>query len=234
MIAGITKVRNESFIVKDTLEHFSEFCDHLFIYDDASTDDTVEICESFPNVTVHRGTVWDPNRFAAERDNRQVALQMAQDAGAEWIVCFDADERFVLPENWQGYDGVRMQLFDFYITPEDVHLPYTERKWLGPEFRSILMMYRNLPGIKFDIPDQREMRLPSSARILNAGYVKHYGKSISVEQWEDTCTYYETHFPEPYKTKWANRHGKAIHTDMSDFGAKLIQWEDRDRLGFRL
>lgn len=232
MIAGITKVRNEEEIIEDTLEHFLGFCDHLFVYDDASTDDTVDICREFSNVTVQEGKLWDPNRFRAERDCRQAALDMALLFDPDWIVQFDADERFELPEGWKKHDAVRMKLFDFYITPSDMHLPYTERIWLGPEFRTIIMMYRPFPKISFDHLDQREMRLPKGARVLNAGYVKHYGKAISVEQWEETCDYYAEHFPEPYKTKWANRRGKAVHVDyISDFGRPLITWDQKDQLG---
>ena len=232
MIAGITKVRNESLIIQDTLDHFGEICDAIYVYDDASTDDTPDICKAHPAVErVIRGVLWDKNRFAAERFNRQAALTAANEDRPEWIVCFDADERFELPDfDKSKYDAVRMKLFDFYITEEDVHLKYTERRWLGPEFRTINMMYRNGPSIAFTVPDQREMRLPAGYRTLNAGFVKHYGKAITVEQWEETCDYYAEWFPEPYKTKWANRRGKAIHTE-SDFGRPLITWEQKETHG---
>ena len=73
------------------------------------------------------------------------------------------------------------------------------------------------------------MRIPKRSKVLRAGYVKHYGKAISVEEWEKTCDYY-AEWPEPYGSKWAARRGKAIHTE-SDFGRPLILWEDKDRFG---
>lgn len=233
-IAGITKVRNESHIIQDTLDHFAQHVDGIYVYDDFSTDDTPDICEAHPAVSrVIRGTFWDPDRYAAERDTRQQALEAAQADDPDWILCFDADERIEMPnKDWTQYDGVRMKLFDFYITADDVDKHYSQRHWMGPEYRSILMLYRNLPRISFEFPDQREMRLPSK-RILNAGYVKHYGKAISVEEWESTCDYYANHFPEPYRTKWANRRGKAIHTK-SDFGRPLISWKQKETKGIPL
>ena len=95
------------------------------------------------------------------------------------------------------------------------------------------MLYRNMPGMGYDRPDQRETNLPPDARVAEVGWVHHYGKAISVEEWENTCRYYAEHFPEPYRTKWRSRMGRAIHTE-SDFGRELIRWEDRDRLGVEL
>lgn len=233
-VAGITKVRNESEIIEDTLDHFAELCDGIWIYDDASTDDTVDICLAHPVVQrVIRGAALDPDRPRAEQRNRQAVLAAAQLRRPDWIVCFDADERIELPEeDWTQYDGVRMKLFDFYITEEDVDKRYDERRWMGPEYREILMMYRNLPGIKFQHRDQREMRLRGNVNILRAGYVRHYGKAISVDEWEATCDYY-AEWPEPYSTKWKNRRGKAVHSK-SDFGRPLILWEEKDLYGMRL
>ena len=51
-----------------------------------------------------------------------------------------------------------------------------------------------------------------------------YGKSLSIEHWEETCDYYIKHFPfDTYGRKWTERKGKAIHTE-SDFGRQLYEW----------
>lgn len=162
------------------------------------------------------------------------ALDLARPDNPDWIIQPDADERIdELPEGWETSTGVVMKLFDFYITEEDVDLRYDERKWLGPEYRNILMMYRYTPSLRFEFHDQRIMRLRGPQQVLRAGYVRHYGKAISVEEWEKTCDYYANEWPEPYASKWKNRRGQAVHS-MSDFGRPLIQWDERDLYGVRL
>ena len=66
--------------------------------------------------------------------------------------------------------------------------------------------------------------------------VRHYGKAISVEEWERTCDYYAHHTAEPgLAEKWAARRGKAVHEYWtSDFGNKLIRWRERHELGIEL
>ena len=236
---AFSKVRNEASILKDTLDHVESLgVDGMVIYDDCSTDDTVAIAEAHPIVlAVVRGKRWDPHRFSAERDCRNAALRKAQEYDPQWLLCMDADERFEFPEDdsWKELGGLRMRLLDAYITPDDVDLPYTERTWFGPEYRDILMAYRNYKGLSFTRPDQREIILPGTSRSVQGGWVKHYGKAESVEQWESTCEYYATHFPEPYKSKWHARRGKAVKYDFkSDFGKDLIKWSDRELLSFRL
>jgi hypothetical protein len=125
-----------------------------------------------------------------------------------------------------------MKLFDYYITQSDIDKHYSQREFLGPEYRNILIAFRNLPTLDFSSPDQREVHLRSPGTVLNEGFVKHYGKAISVQQWEDTCMYYSRYFPK-YSAKWNKRRGKAVHT-VSSFGNQLIKWEEKDTKGFQL
>ena len=238
-IVGITRIRNEQEIIKDTLDHFSQFCNGgIYIYDDVSTDKTVEICRSHPAVKdIVLGKVWNPNRFDAEWQTRQAVLERAKMDNPDWFIYFDADERIEFDfteEVLKNYDAIWMKLFDFYITPEDKDLPYTARTKMGCEYRRIVMAFKNSPHLRYHIPDQRIVTLPPNAKMLEAGYVKHYGKAISIQQWEETCDYYASHFPEPYRSKWLKRKGKAIHTDKSDFGMPLIKWSEKETKGVEL
>lgn len=230
-LIGLTRIRNESAIIKDTLDHMSEFCSTVFVYDDCSTDDTVSICENHPIVSkVIKGSTWSPNRLVEEYSNRQqLFLEAKKILGSnDWFVYMDADERieFDWSELNDNIDAVRMKLFDFYITEEDKDLPYTERKWMGPEHRSILFAFRMGAAVGWHGLDQRECYLRGNSIIKSSGFVKHYGKAISIEEWESTCDYYIKYFPQHYRAKWLSRKGKAIHT-ISDFGKPLIKWEDR-------
>lgn len=241
MIVGLTLVRNEQEIILDTLNHMACFCDRIYVYDDVSTDNTVNICKSHPAVTdILIGTSWSTDRTMAETINRNRLLDHARkDAKAgDWFVYMDADER--IEYDWsriakidQSVVGIRMKLFDYYITQADQDLRYSERQFMGPEYRNILMAYRNLPNISYRGIIAREPSLKGIGNTINEGYVKHYGKAISVQQWEDTCNFYSSYFPPDYAVKWAKRKGKAIHTT-SSFGNPLIKWDEKEKKGILL
>lgn len=239
-IYGLLRIRNEEEILEDTLNHLSEFCSAVFVYDDCSEDNSPEICKNHPIVkSLILGKNWDINRERAEYQNRQAILNEAKKFADEddWFVYLDADERIEF--DWgnlcrygKEVIAVRMRLFDFYITPEDINENYYQRKYIGPEYREIIMAFRNLPSLKYEAPDQREVTLGKDGIIINAGFVKHYGKAISIEAWEKKCDYYSNYFPK-YSDKWLKRKGKAIHTK-SDFGFELITWAEKESKGFLL
>lgn len=235
MLLGITRVRNESDIIQRTLDHVSQYVDGIVVYDDCSDDNTVEICESHPKVlSVLKGKTWESDRDArmkAEGTLRQKAYEEAMKLGATYVYCFDADEYIEPTIDLKNLteDAYFFRLFDFYITEEDKDKDYTHRKWMGPEYRDILMIVKASPTTIFY---DRAPHIPNHPEHIMAGYCKHYGKAISEKEWEDTCEYYAKHLPEPYKTKWEGRRGKAIHT-ISDFGKELITWEEKDK-GIRM
>ncbi len=240
MIAGIMKVWNEIEIIEDALRHLSGLSSHMFVYDDCSDDGTAEVLEEwaseYGNLTVVHGDERSPDRPGAQGGLLNVILGHAKTAKPDWIIQIDADERLEIESlDLDRFDGFRFRLFDFYITPDDVDKPYQERLFMGPEFRDILMMYRAFPDMRYGWMDQREMwGYPKTYKITQGGFARHYGKAISVERWERQCDYYADNFPEPYKTKWALRRGKAIHDEgLSDFGHPLVRWENRHQ-GIRL
>lgn len=237
-VRGLVRVRNEEAIIKDTLDHLGTVCDDIYVYDDASDDNTVSICENHLKVKkVIKGTEWDSNRERAEYENRQTLFNSAREflSDDDWLVYIDADERLHFNQaifQFPDIDAVVMKLFDFYITEEDKDLPYTSRQYIGPEYRPILMAFRKRVAEGYTMPDQRECSLKSGARVAQDGSVAHYGKAVSIDQWNRTVDYYVNHFPK-YAKKWEQCRGKAIH-DKSDFGADLIKWEERFKKGYPL
>lgn len=242
-IRGLMKVRNEAATITDTLNNWAPFCTAgIYIYDDCSDDNTVEICRAHPAVkAVIEGEFWDPDREKAEWFNRQMALTRAkQDAGPDdWFVYMDADEHIYNFEQYELFldpkiKAIACRLYDIYITPEDKDKSYRDREWVGPEFRTIIFFFRNDPALRYSLPDQRIVTLPNDVgNIPIHGDIKHYGKGYSIEQWEATCDYYIKFWPK-YADKWRRRKGKAVHEEMlSDFGNKLIKWQDRNK-GFSL
>ncbi|MBK7632430.1 MAG: hypothetical protein IPJ23_17350 [Ignavibacteriales bacterium] len=65
----------------------SGFCTGgIFVYDDCSTDDTVLICKSHPNVKkIIQGSFWDKDRAKAEFENRQLLLLEAKNMQNQMI-----------------------------------------------------------------------------------------------------------------------------------------------------
>lgn len=238
---GLLRERNESAILQDTLDHLAGLCDEgIIVYDDASQDDSPEIAARHAAVRkVLQQDVWLANeRPDEETRHRATLVGVARQLKAEWALLMDADERLDLEGlNLQGlqtdgHDSLLMRLFDAYITPEDAEKPYIERRWWGPEYRLITFAFRLDPWVRYWMPDQREPF--GTTRPLLRGSVKHYGKAISVEQWEETCDYYLRHWP-AYAAKWAARKGKAIHGDYkSDWGRPLMRWGDRHEKGVHL
>jgi hypothetical protein len=241
-LIGITRLRNEALILRDTLDYVSKYADAIIAYDDASTDRTLEILRGHPKVAlvVTNGS-WEEDikaRRIAEGRHRGLLLQIARaQLQFDWMFCFDADER--VTDDLRGFlggprardcDGVRVRLFDAYMTPDD-HAPYQAdrellgfRRFFGPEQRDILMLWRNRPEVFF--AEQHAREPGGLERVRTDLYCQHYGKSLSVDHWEETCEYYLRHFPfDTYGRKWRDRKGLAIHTQ-SDFMRPLYEWGD--------
>ena len=240
LIVGMTRIRNEALILPDTLDYLATQVDAIVVYDDASTDDTVDILRKHPKVAlIVANQSWEKDvaaRKLAEGRHRGLLLDMARsELPHDWMFCFDPDERvtgslpsFVAGLEADASDAVRVQLFDAYMTPEDC-APYAPdlpllhfRKFYGPEQRDILMLWRNRPAINFSEGQGRTPVGVSNVKIDL--HCQHYGKSLSVDHWEETCDYYIRHFPfETYGKKWTERKGQAIHTE-SDFQRPLYEW----------
>jgi hypothetical protein len=240
-IIGMLRIRNEELILEDTLDYLSSFCDGIVCFEDASTDSTYQILKKTPKVlAVIRNFNWLPDpddRIKSETFHRYELLQLCKEYNPEWILCADADERiigdvrgFINSTESEYIDIVRISLFDAYITIDDQQ-PYRRganlcdfRSYFGPERRDIIMMWRNNNDITFQGLDCREPVFKESMRVTTAFHCQHYGKSLSIEHWEETCRYYIDHFPyEPYGRKWADRRGKAVHV-LSDFSTPLYLW----------
>jgi len=243
LLVGLTRMRNEALLLPDTLDYLAGHVDAIVAYDDASTDDTVEILRAHPKVAlVVANQAWEQDKDArklAEGLHRGLLLEMARaELPHDWMLCFDPDERvtgdmrgFVEGLRDESCDAVRVKLFDAYMTQDD-HQPYTSdqplldfRKFYGPEQRDILMLFRNRPEIVWAEGDGRTPRGMST--VKTELYCQHYGKSLSLAHWEETCDYYIKHVPyETYGKKWMARKGKGIHAE-SDFGRSLYEWGER-------
>lgn len=248
-ITGLLRCRNEELIIEDTIKHMKKFCDKIFVYDDCSTDDTVKRIRKIDSkIIILQAQVWSQNQQTIQAIERHDLFEFAKRySDDEWFIYMDADERIEF--DWSYLDRIpldvaiiRMKLYDFYITRHNKE-PYKRgnklenlREQCGPEYRLIKMLFRpdccNYPA---DVLCNREPHLnltSEKTQIFTSGDIKHYGKSISIDHWEETCDHYIQTCP-IYANKWRNRKGKAIHT-YSDFGNNLIKWYEKDTKGFLL
>lgn len=239
-LVALLRVRDEELILEDTLTHLAGFADLICAYEDASTDRTRQILRAHQKVgMVIQNDRWlsgADNRLRAETRHRGLLLQEARRRWTfHWCMCCDADERYIgsIREFVTGSledkpDAVRVQLFDAYMTPDDLQ-PYPRgepllnfRRYFGPERRDILMLWKNSDSVRYAGLDAREPVLSGTEEVKFQ--CQHYGKSLSVEHWEATCEYYVRNFPwDPYGKKWMSRKGRAIH-ELSDFGRPLYRW----------
>lgn len=234
---GLLRLRNQKYLLDDTLRHMFDWCHGIAIWDDASTDGTYELAEEIMKGT-DMGPVWQTGKWCPDQQNeqgkqREMLFDMAaQHFGRDnWFCYVDADERL------EWYPGAldsmnkdqyyRMWLFDSYLTPDDYDDATPDRvvldglrKWWGPEFREITFAWW---GEHCHWPTGACIRQPQcSGTPAVAGLVRHYGKSISVEEWERKCGYYANHVP-ALADKWSARKGHGLHTQ-SDQGNKLQEW----------
>jgi len=233
-VVGLCRIRNEAAILKDTLDHFGPDCDNIIVYDDCSVDDAVAIAMAHPKVgengVIEQFEPWQTDRTREEWRHRQILLEAGRVLKPDWFIYFDSDERLewtVEPDTLFSdpeCDAIYFRLFDAYLTEDDGEDFSGDRKWWGPEYRDIVFAFRNQPQMRYEDRDQREVKGYRNPKM--GGYCKHFGKAISVAEWESTCNYYVRWFPEPYSSKWKARKGGAIHTTGSDFGRPLYRWEE--------
>lgn len=247
-IIGLIREKNEALILDDTISELEKIVDGFIILDDNSNDDSIKIARQHPKclAIIHHLKTVDGNRSMEESIHRQKLLDLARKYHPKWLIYQDADERiddgsslrhFMLKNlNNTNIMGIRLSLFDAYMTKKD-HSPYRKgqlfnfRKMFGPERRDILFVWKNIPEATFmTAPDMREPDNIDNDKIITKFFVQHYGKSLSLEQWEETCDYYVNHFPQ-YAEKWQARKGKGIHDTLSDFKRPLISWEEAKKSG---
>lgn len=235
-ITSLLRIRNEELIIKDTLEHLSQFSDEIYVFDDDSSDRTVGICQEFPKVKkVLRNYFHSTNQSFVQTAQRKLLLDYARiDSKNKWFGYFDADERIEFDfSKLEQYDKnnitmIYFKLFDAYLTKNN-QCPYRQgdlleksRKYFGSEYREIGFLF-NKDKVDYDLKVPGCRQPYADGKTIVDGYCKHYGKAISVEVFDETVEYYCKSMP-MLREKWEARRGKAIHAK-SDFNRDLLTWE---------
>jgi glycosyltransferase involved in cell wall biosynthesis len=123
-ISGLVITYNEEKNIREVIECL-DFVDELVIVDSYSTDKTVEISESYPNVKVIQ------NKFSDFTSQRNIALKNASN---NWVLFLDADERItpklkteIINEvNKQDTKDAYLFLRKFYFKNKPIHFSGTQ------------------------------------------------------------------------------------------------------------
>ena len=247
-IIGLIREKNESLILEDTLTELEKIVDGFILLDDNSDDNSIEIAKKHPKclAIIKNSKTITGNRSMEESIHRELLLELAKTYHPQWIFYQDADERVENPVDVRNFmlnninspliEAISFSFFDAYMTKNDSQAYHSGslfnfRKLFGPERRDIVMAWKNNPDITF--MTRADLRVPDHidpSKTITKFYVQHYGKALSVEQWEETCDYYIKHFPQ-YAEKWQARKGKGIHNTKSDFNRPLDSWHSIKKSG---
>jgi glycosyltransferase involved in cell wall biosynthesis len=93
-VIALLAVRNEEQYLEGYFRHLRDFVDGFIIFNDNSTDGSADLIRREPKVlqVFERREPSMPHAFEVE--NRRALLTGAWDAGAQWVLGCDADERF--------------------------------------------------------------------------------------------------------------------------------------------
>jgi glycosyltransferase involved in cell wall biosynthesis len=185
--------------LKDVLEHLTAFVDQIVILDDASTDDTPEICASYQKVILCRNE--ESLFFKHEARLRAQLWELMAAAEPDWILTVDADEIFedrMQNEvkcliNQCDFDGVEFRMFDFWKSTTHYRVDGLWNPW--PRFSLLLARY--FPEIEYTWPDRsfHSGRWPMFYRgrgiisFQSDIRVKHYGWARGEEHKEKYRAY---------------------------------------------
>lgn len=238
-IALLVRIRNEWELLRGLVESLAGVIDEVWVFDDHSDVPMPRDLMAGLPLTVLRAREWslasDTGPVAEGRQRDRLLQEAKRASRCAWALQLDADERLSDPAALRQLaasaetDGWVLPLVDFYITPADAALsdarhPERVRSLFGPETRWTLAMFRLLPPLYVSRGDVREPQGLAASRVRRAPapVIEHFGKSISVEEWERKVDHYVDRYP-AYRDKWEARRGRAVHDGVSDFGAPLLR-----------
>lgn len=237
-LTAMMVVHNEAArYLKDVLEHLIAFVDQIVILDDASTDETPEICASYQKVILHR----NEKRLFYQHEARLRAKlwELTAKSAPDWILAVDADEIFedrMKNEvnsliNQVEFDGVEFRMFDFWKSTTHYRVDGLWNPW--PRFSLLLARY--FPDIEYTWPDYpfHSGRWPMFYRggdfitFQSDIRVKHYGWARGEEHKEKYLAYKAADPEGKYSSR---EHLESILAPQS--AIKLEEWFEAKPLPF--
>lgn len=96
MVAAVAMVKDELDIIEAVLYRMAREVDFLIVSDNGSTDGTRELLESLES-DLELIVLDDPEPGYYQSEKVSRLAEVAHDRGAEWVIPFDADERWYSP-----------------------------------------------------------------------------------------------------------------------------------------
>lgn len=169
--------------LEKVLKSARKYASNFVIIDDASTDNTVEVCEKVLKGVKHKIVKNKTSLFKNEYKLRMLQWNETIKENPDWIMFLDADEEFeesfnsdfmYLLKN-KNIDVYQFRLYDMWNEEE-----YREDELWNPNvYRPFLIRYQPKFRYKFKHTNQHCGRLPYNVykqNIVNSVYrVKHYG-----------------------------------------------------------
>ena len=188
----LTTVKNEEKNIGRLLKHASEWADNIFIYDDGSVDNTIEIASGYDKVRyIYENE--DRGIIRTEGRDRQILLDISvEKSDAEWSIFLDADEVFensIIDELPKMMENDEVDLYYFHLINfwrSTTHYRVDElwnKNYAGKMFRNFdnMKMYQidnhspqfpeNL-GVSIK-PTQGERSKISKVKILHSGFINY-------------------------------------------------------------
>lgn len=158
---GVMRVKNEARWIAESIESLLPLCDRIVVFDDHSTDNTVEVCRKFEQVTVWESAF---NDLEEARDKTWLVDRATELYPTDWVFMLDGDE--VLEA--YGPDKIRRHIANAPgVRVLSFHVPYywndTEHVRIDGSFGKFVR------GSAFRVSD-----LPMGGKIFsNNLYAKH-------------------------------------------------------------
>lgn len=179
-IFAICMTKDEEDIIGYTLPRMAAQVDQVLIADNLSTDATRDILHTCAN-QMGNITISDDPEVAYLQSVKMTRLaEHARDQGADWVVPFDADEVWMLPELSPIPPSVSVlhaELYDHVVTghddfsdPDPVTRIAYRRPYPAPLYKVIC---RTLPGLVIE-QGNHSASYPGPIESMGIGQVRHY------------------------------------------------------------
>jgi len=222
-------VRNEAdrYLTR-VLEHARQYVDAAVIIDDASSDNTAEICREILKGIPLKLVRQKRSTFSTEYKLRKKQWRETVKTNPDWILVLDADEMFedrVVSEmpsllNQTEFDVISFRLYDFWDENHYREDPYWQAHFI---YRPFLLRYIPTFRYRWQETPQHCGRLPSNVTELNGATsplrIKHFGwanpkdRELKYRRYLKLDPQGKYGIPEQYKS-------------ILDPNPKLIRWQE--------